>query len=151
MASMKRPRLKKVETLPDYRLRLMFIDGGEYTVDFNPIFAESPRLASRLRNESVFRKATLIEGEGWTVEWPEQDIQIGADTLWLDAQAQNAPDENTRVFIEWRVRHGLSLTQAAKALGLAARTISAYGTGARPVPRYIALACKGWEIEKGSY
>ena len=89
----------------------------------------------------------LIEGEGWTVVWPDLDIQIGADTLWLDAQAQNAPDENTRVFTQWRARYGLSLSQAAQALGMTTRTISAYGTGSRPVPRYIALACKGWEAE----
>ena len=30
---------------------------------------------------------------------------------------------------------------------MTSRTISAYGTGARPVPRYIALACKGCEAE----
>ena len=29
---------------------------------------------------------------------------------------------------------------------MTSRTISAYGTGARPVPRYIALACKGWYL-----
>lgn len=71
---------------------------------------------------------------------------FGADTLWLDAQAQNAADENTRIFAQWRARYGLSLSQAAQALGMTARTMSAYGTGARPVPRYIALACKGWEV-----
>ena len=28
------------------------------------------------------------------------------------------------------------------------RTLSAYGTDNRPVPRYIALACKGWDAEQ---
>ncbi|SDW84179.1 hypothetical protein [Thiocapsa roseopersicina] len=60
-------------------------------------------------------------------------------------QAQQATDENTHAFIQWRSCNGLSLTQAAAALGLTTRTISAYGTGARPVPRYIARACRGWE------
>lgn len=145
MASMKRPRLQKVEPLSDFNLRLTFIDGSEATVDFKPLFVESPRLASRLQDEAVFNQATLIEGEGWAVHWLKEDIQIGADTLWLDAQAQNAPDENTRIFLEWRARHGLSLSQAARELGLTPRTVSAYGTGARPVPRTVALACKGWE------
>ena len=95
----------------------------------------------------AFMGACIGEDAGWAVEWPELDIQIGADTLWLDAQAQNAADENTRIFAQWRARHGLSLSQAAQALGMTSRTISAYGTGARPVPRYIALACKGWEVE----
>ena len=26
-----------------------------------------------------------VADEGWTAVWPEFDIQIGADTLWLDA------------------------------------------------------------------
>jgi hypothetical protein len=110
------------------------------------LFEESPGLAP-LREAKAFAGAALTDGEGWAVEWSDLDIQIGADTLWLDAQAQNAPDENTRIFAQWRARHGLSLNQAAEALGMTTRTMSAYGTGARPVPRYIALACKGWEAE----
>lgn len=146
MARMKRARLTSIEVLDEFKMRLTFVSGEIYILDFNPLFEESIGLA-RLRNPQVFATATLIDGEGWTVEWPTLDIQIGADTLWLDAQAQNAIDENTRIFAQWRARYGLSLSQAAKALGMTSRTISAYGTGARPVPRYIALACKGWEIE----
>jgi hypothetical protein len=146
MASMKRPRLSAVLALARFRLRLTFIDGSVFTVDFKPLFEESPGLAP-LREAKAFAGASLANSEGWAVEWPDLDIQIGADTLWLDAQAQNAPDENTRVFAQWRARHGLSLNQAADALGMTTRTMSAYGTGARPVPRYIALACKGWDAE----
>ena len=54
------------------------------------------------------------------------------------------------LFAQWRARHGLSLADAAKALGMTSRTMSAYGSGSRPVPRYIALACKGWEAERES-
>jgi hypothetical protein len=61
--------------------------------------------------------------------------------------AQNAKDENSRTFAGWRARNHRSLKQAAEALGMTPRTLSAYGTGDRPVPRYIALACKGWEAE----
>ena len=147
MAEMKRPRLSHVEALPGYRLRLQFIDGSFYTVSLADEFVRYPGLAP-LRDPAVFAGASLIEGEGWTVEWPEQDIQIGADTLWLDAQAQNAPEENTRRFAAWRSRHGLSLREAAAALGMTPRTVSAYGTGKRPVPRTVVLACKGWEAEQ---
>ena len=146
MASMKRPRLGAVLPLAQFRLRLTFVDGSVFTVDFKPLFEESPGLTS-LREAKAFAGAALTGGQGWAVEWPDLDIQIGADTLWLDAQAQNAPDENTRIFAQWRARHGLSLNQAAEALGMTSRTMSAYGTGARPVPRYIALACKGREAE----
>ena len=140
MATMKRPRLESVKALSNHRLRLAFRDGSVYTVslaeDLNRLQGLRP-----LENNAAFAKAKLIEGEGWTVEWSELDIQIGADTLWLEAQAQNAVDENTRIFAQWRAQNGLTLIQAAQALGMTPRTMSAYGTGSRPVPRYVALAC----------
>lgn len=51
-------------------------------------------------------------------------------------------------FRRWQDRHQLSLTDAAKAIGLTRRTVRQYRTGARPVPRTVTLACKGWEIEQ---
>ena len=147
MASMKRPRLASVKALPRRRLELTYRDGNTYVVDLSGDIQRLPALA-RLKNARAFARAALVEGEGWTVNWPDLDIQIGADTLWLDAQAQNATDANTRLFAAWRLRHALTLDESAKALGMTRRTVSAYGTGARPVPRYIALACKGWEAEQ---
>lgn len=143
---MTRPRLQAVRPLKNFRLKLTFIDGTVRELDFRPLFDESPGLEP-LRDPEAFKQACIGEDQGWTVEWPELDIQIGADTLWLDAQAQSAPDENTRIFARWRARNGLSLPKAAEALGMTTRTMSAYGTGKRPVPRYIALAVKGWEAE----
>ncbi|PYD07341.1 hypothetical protein DND36_32640, partial [Pseudomonas savastanoi pv. glycinea] len=86
-----------------------------------------------------------VGDDGWTVEWPEPDIQIGADTLYLDAQAQAATDENTRIFIGWRARTGLPLAQAAKALGVSPRSITRYSNSREPTPRTLALACLGWD------
>lgn len=148
MALMKRPRLKSVKALAQFKLKLCFVNDAAFTLDFRPIMAESKGLKP-LTDPTVFATAQIISGEGWEVIWPKADIQIGADTLWLDAQAQCAPDENTRIFAQWRARHGLSLAQAAQALGVTPRTISAYGSGNRPVPRYMALACKGWEALQG--
>lgn len=144
MAAMTRPRLQAVEALKGFRLRLTFVNGVVYTVDCNEFVRESKPLAP-LRDPKVFNSAMVIPGEGWAVEWPAVDIQIGADTLWLDALAQNAADEATRLFAGWRARYGLSLKQAAEALGLTSRTISAYSSGSRPVPKAVQLACIGWE------
>lgn len=36
MASMKRPRLKAIEVLSDYRIKTHFIDDSIYTTDFKP-------------------------------------------------------------------------------------------------------------------
>jgi hypothetical protein len=146
MASMKRPRLSAVEPLPNYQLKMTFINGDTLTVDKRETVFSKLGLVP-LRDPAAFAKARIVPGEGWTVEWVDFDIQIGADTLWLEARQQAATDEDTRTFLAWRVRHGLSLADAARALGMTPRTMSAYGTGTRPVPHYVALACKGWEAE----
>src|SRR3972149_11470222 len=148
MATMKRPRLAAVKALAGHRLRLSFVDGSIYTVSLAGEFDKFPALAP-LRNPNAFSKAVIVEREGWTVEWPALDIQIGADTLWLDAQAQNASDENTRLFARWRARHGLSLAEAAKALGMTPRTMSSYGSRRRPRPPYMPLARKRGGAEAG--
>jgi hypothetical protein len=144
---MKRPRLRAVSALPEYRLELTFTDGSRYVVSLARDVERLPGLLP-LRDPEAFGGARVIEGEGWTVEWETFDIQVGADTLLLEALAQATTDDNTRTFLSWRARNGLSLAEAGRALGLTPRTISAYGTGGRRVPRYIALACKGWEAER---
>jgi hypothetical protein len=145
MASMKRPRLKSVSALPAWRLDLEFVDSSRYTVDLSQDLNRLPGLRP-LRDVVVFDQVVVAD-EGWTVEWPELDIQIGADTLWLDAVEQNSRDEAQREFLRWRLRHALSLAAAGNALGITPRTITAYGTGARPIPKVVRLAIKGWEIE----
>lgn len=144
--TMKRPRLLAVEALDDYKLRLHFINGSIYTVSMAEELEKTARLRL-LKDPSVFKKATIIEGEGWAVEWQDLDIQFCVDILWLDVQTQNALDENSRIFAQWRATHGFSMTDAARALGIIPQTIGAYEKGTRPMPRYIALACKGWEVE----
>lgn len=145
MASvMKRPRLQAVQALRGYKLELTFIDGRVFTVDMSSDLVEYPGLAP-LQEVRNFAAAELGD-DGWSVEWVELDIQIGADTLYLDALAQAAPDEDTRVFIGWRAHTGFGLEQAASALGVKPRTISRYSSGREVVPHYLALACKGWEF-----
>ena len=143
MLPMKRPRLSAVRALPNHRLALTFIDGQQLTLDLSRDLETFPGLQPLQGN--AFNDAMLGD-DGWCVEWPELDIQIGADTLYLDALAQNASDENTRIFIDWRARTGLPLNQAAEALGVSARSISRYSSGREAVPRSLALACLGWDF-----
>ncbi|SEM39772.1 Helix-turn-helix domain-containing protein [Pseudomonas sp. ok272] len=143
MASMKRPRLSAVQVLPDKQLILTFVDGQQLPLDMSADVQRFPGLHP-LQDARVFAGAQVGDA-GWTLEWPEPDIQIGADTLYLDALAQNATDENTRIFIGWRARSGLSLNMAAEALGVSRRSISRYSSGREAVPRALALACLGWD------
>ncbi|MCD9115791.1 Protein of unknown function [Pseudomonas sp. 43mfcvi1.1] len=149
MLPMKRPRLLAVQALLPFRLELTFIDGQRLTLDMSADVQRYPGLQPLLE-EGAFGGASLGD-DGWSVEWPELDIQIGADTLYLDALAQNAVDENTRIFIDWRARTGLPLNKAAEALGVSARSITRYSSGREAVPRSLALACLGWDsLQRGT-
>ena len=78
MASMKRPRLKHVQALPDYRLALTFINDQQLILDMSRDLHAWPGL-HLLKDPDAFASAQVGD-DGWTVEWPEPDIQIGADT-----------------------------------------------------------------------
>jgi len=51
---------------------------------------------------------------------------------------------------EWMQRNGLTQTAAAEALGISRRMLVYYLTGEKPVPRTVALACLGWEVERAN-
>jgi len=148
MASMKRPRLLAVRTPGCYTLALTFADHRVLRVNLEDDIRHYPGLGP-LQDATAFAGAVLGDG-GWTVEWPALDIQIGADTLLLDALTQAASDPNTRTFLKWRAPTGLPLHAAAEALGVAPRTISRYSSGRTPVPRSLALACLGWQTPQAA-
>jgi len=102
-------------------------------------------LATWLRGKSFREFAQVRVGEwGHSVEWPS-GAELGAESLWLETLSAIGR-EDTRTFLEWRLRHGLSLTKTADALGLSRRMVAYYSNGEKPVPKPILLACKGWEV-----
>lgn len=139
-----RPRLTTVSPAADYCLNVRFVDGSSGTVSLKDSVFSLPGLAP-LRDLAGFSFVVLGE-YGWEAEWPQFDIQIGADTLFADMLDQRSETPADR-FTVWRIRNGLSLAAASRELGLTVRTVSAYGSGARPVPRTVQLACIGWEVE----
>lgn len=140
-----RPRLTAVTPSSDFILDLRFADGSSGSVKLKESIFSLSGLAP-LRAPAAFAGAVLDE-HGWEAEWPEFDIQIGADTLFADMLDQNAKSPADR-FTVWRIRNGLSLEAASRELGVTVRTVSAYGSGARPIPRTVELALIGWEEEQ---
>src|SRR5262249_50025861 len=71
-----------------------------------------------LRNATKF--AAVRVGEwGHSVEW-SSGAELSAETLWLETLSATGR-QDTRAFLVWRLRHGLSLTKAAEALGVSRR------------------------------
>ena len=49
---------------------------------------------------------------------------------------------------DWMQRHALTQQAAAQALDISRRMLGYYLSGEKPVPRTVALACLGWEVEQ---
>lgn len=140
----KLPRLTSVKAASDQSVTLRFESGKTFTVDLRDLIQSSKGLR-KLRDAEVFARVGLGEG-GHSIEWPGE-LDIGTDTAWDLALRQNGHADAAE-FIQWRWKHGLSLTQAADALGMSRRQVAYYVSGEHEVPRTVLLACKGWEVEQ---
>ena len=140
----KLPRLTSVKAAGAQTVILRFESGKTFTIDLRE-FVHGSKGLKKLRDAEAFARVALGEG-GHSIEWPG-DLDIGADTLWELALRQNGHADAAE-FIRWRWKHGLSLTQAAEALGMSRRQIAYYASGEHEVPRTVLLACKGWEVEQ---
>lgn len=140
-------RLRRIEAVraeAGHRLRVRWTDGPEAEIDFRPFLRR--RAFRALADERVFEQVRVGDW-GHSVEWPS-GVEVGADSLWLETLSATG-HEDARTFLDWRQRHGLSLTEAAKALGLSRRMVAYYSSGEKPVPRHVLLACLGWEVASG--
>lgn len=121
---------------------LRWSDGTRAEIDLSSILRG--RAFRALRDADAFAKVEVGEW-GHSIGWPSGP-ELSAETLWLETLSATG-HEDTRAFLEWRLKHGLSLTKTAEALGLSRRMVAYYSNGEKPVPRPILLACKGWEVE----
>ena len=146
MSSTKHFSLTAVKALPPSSLKLSFADGADLQVDLKPII-RSHRVLARLSDPAVFAKAK-VGAWGGSVIWDNDDsLELAADNLRARAVEQAGGYSHEFIW-EWMARHQLTLDAAAEALGLSRRMLAYYRSGAKPVPRTVALACRGWEAER---
>jgi len=139
-------RLQSVQPLGGTLMEIRYTGGQVARVDFAEMAQRLPVFAE-LKNPDFFNCAEVADW-GHTLQWPNGE-GLDADRL-MEMALEQAGHADALTFRRWQDRHGLSLAQAASAIGLSRRTVSQYRTGARPVPRTVALACKGWEAERRS-
>jgi DNA-binding XRE family transcriptional regulator len=137
-------KIKAATAIAPFVLRIEWANGRINDVDLSDTI-KSVDFFAGLNDADLFMQAHAGEW-GWDVVWPG-NVDMAADRLLILALEQSGKVENAR-FREWLSHNRLTLDEAAKAIGLTSRTINQYGTGSRPVPRYITLACKGWEAER---
>lgn len=89
--------------------------------------------------------ATLaVEDDGSVLEWDDGAIDMAATTVEHLAEEQMTGVE-FRAFLE---RHRLTRREAAAQLGRSLRQVQTYANSDAPLPRAVALACRGYEAGK---
>jgi len=139
---MKTPIVASVQVIGEWKLRITWENQTHSEIDLAEMVREDPALDS-LRSPASFRKAR-VGLWGHSVCWGKS-IDIGADTLWTLAHEQSGNSMPADAFNAWLERNRISLSDAAKILGLSRRMIIYYHMGHRPIPRIVALACRGYE------
>lgn len=141
------PKITAVEHIKDFTIKVTFSGGQKSTIDMkNWVYADDAIPYLPLRDMAVFSKPQLDE-YGWGVVWGD-DIEAGSHQLWQLAQEQNALQYSHVSFREWLDSMGLTLTKAAEVFDMSRRMMSAYSSGAKPIPRIMMLAMKGYEAEQ---
>lgn len=136
-----------MEVEGDSVLRLSFADGERMRVDLAARL-RTQEVLRPLRSPPVFRTAKLGPHGAW-VEWTQDDrLTLGADNLraWAVEQSGEVPHE---FLWAWMHRNGLDVEAAAAALGLTRSDVTKHRSGQRPLPRWLVLACLGWEALRG--
>jgi len=137
--------LTAVQALPDAKLHLTYADGCDFHVDVFPMIQRAPVLAP-LRHASIFQQARLGAFGGCVAFGDDDNLELAADNLRAPAIEQSGGYSHEYLF-DWMHRHGLTQQAAADALGLSRRMLGYYLSGAKPLPRTVALACMGWEAQ----
>ncbi len=134
--------LTHVEALPSYALRLTYADDKVFEVDLSERIRITEFLAP-LKNLALFGQAK-VGFSGRSVDWIEDELDLGSDNLRHMAIEQAGGIGHERIWT-WLQDSGLTLEQAAEALGISRRMLIYYRDGEKLIPRAIWLACLGWE------
>jgi DNA-binding XRE family transcriptional regulator len=127
-------RIGEVEAGTGLTLHVVWWTGDSDDIDLaetldHPCFA-------RIRSDRQYFKQVKIGEFGAYVFWND-DTDISGEYL-----ANLAKNRSARMFKSWMAANGLTYDQAAKALGVARRTIGKYTGAEVKIPKAIKLACK---------
>jgi hypothetical protein len=130
-------------------LRVRFAgDRRERELDLTGLMARSMHFAPLMHDAEAFARARIVEG-GLGVAWPIRTkwgpLDVSASTLRRIAEEQQPMTGED--FARWRAALGLSLTEAAKVLGVGRRTIMGY-LKKDELPAIVAIACRALARDK---
>jgi hypothetical protein len=142
-------RITNVHSAGGHVLHVRFADDcRERKVDMTGLIARSVHFAPLMSDPQSFTKASIVE-DGLGLAWPIQTkwgpLDVSASTLRRIADEQEPMTGAD--FARWRLTLGLSLTEAAKLLGVGRRTIMGY-LKKDELPPVVAIACRALARDK---
>ena len=140
------PRIADVAPGADKSVVVTWADGvraGEVDViDLDPII-KTYKIFSPLRKDQALFDTVHPIDDGDAIAWGDgKDLELSAETLEQLAEATMTPQD----FVEFMKRHQLTEEGIAAVLGYSRRQIGYFKTTG-PIPRVVALACKGYDAE----
>lgn len=140
------PRLDSVRAGTPHKVVVRWSAGSHANIseeiDLAPII-NTYRIFRPLRNnDALFRTVRVID-DGNAIGWDGDDLELSADALEALAEQTMTP----AAFAAFMKRFRLTETAIAAILGYSRRQIGYFKTTG-PIPRVVALACKGYEFEQ---
>ena len=142
-------RVAKVRPAGGHVLRVRFVrDRRDREIDVTGLIARSVHFAPLMHDLDAFAKVAIVE-DGLGLAWPIQTkwgpLDISASTLRRIAEEQQPMTGAD--FAKWRSELGLSLTEAARILGVGRRTVMSY-LKKDELPSVVAIACRALARDK---
>src|SRR5438874_7780732 len=142
-------RVTKVRAVAPRILRARFAgERRDRELDMTGLIARSVHFAPLMDDARAFAKVAIVE-DGLGVTWPIKTkwggLDVSATTLRRIAEEQQRMTGAD--FAEWRAALGLSLTEAARVLGVGRRTIMGY-LKKDELPPVVAIACRALARDK---
>jgi hypothetical protein len=142
-------RVTKVRPAGGRVLRVRFAgDRRDHKLDMTGLIARSAHFAPLMDDAGCFAKVAIVEdglGLAWPIETEWGLLDVSASTLRRIAEEQEPMSGAD--FAKWRTGLGLSLTEAAKLLGVGRRTIMGY-LKKDELPSVVAIACRALARDK---
>jgi hypothetical protein len=136
-------RISKARPAGGRSLRVRFAgDRRDRNLDLTGLFARSRHFAPLMTDDEAFAKLSIVEdglGVAWPVETKWGRLDLSAETLRRIAEEQEPMTGDD--FSKWRAALGISLTEAARLLGVGRRTVMAY-MKRDELPAAVAIACR---------
>ncbi|MBI3513294.1 MAG: DUF2442 domain-containing protein, partial [Proteobacteria bacterium] len=142
-------KVTKIRPTGGLTLRVRFAgERRSHALDLTGLLARSMHFAPLVDDAKAFAKVRIIEG-GLGVAWPVRTkwgrLDLSSSTLWRIAEEQQKMTGAD--FAAWRTALGLSLTEAAKLLGVGRRTVMGY-LKKDELPPVVAIACRALARDK---